>query len=214
VPEVNDAWDAIFLGAFLFGLLFTLVSLILGVAHLGLDLGHHGADFGHGGDGGTSDHGPPLINVSTILAFVAWFGGIGFLAHNGAEWSVIISVLVAILGGLVGGYIVYQFFARVIRAGEQAPLDPRDFRVEGRIARVSSSIRAGGTGEIIYEQGGSRAVRAARAADGRAIPRGTEVVILRSERGVGIVSPWNQLMDGEDFAEITDHAQPDQLPQT
>jgi hypothetical protein len=187
---VDDALDAIFLGAFLFGLLFTALSLILGAAHIGAD---HGGDIGHDGNGHDASH----VNLSTILAFIAWFGGIGYLAHNGAGWTAFASVLVAIAGGLAGGYLIYQLFARVIRPSETAPLDPRDFELQGKLARVSSSVLAGGTGEITYVQNGARMVRAARAADGRAIPRGTDVIVLRAERGIGIVAPWDELVYGE-----------------
>jgi hypothetical protein len=194
--DVDDALDAIFLGAFLFGLLFTALSLLLGAVDLG---GHHGGDVGHDGDAGHhgGSDGSSHVNLSTTLAFIAWFGGVGYLAHNGAGWTALVSVLLAVLGGLAGAYLIYLVFARVIRPGESAPLDPRDFELQGKLARVSSSVLAGGTGEITYVQHGSRMVRAARAADGRAIPRGTEVIVLRAERGVGIVAPWDELVDGD-----------------
>jgi hypothetical protein len=214
VFAVDDALDAIFLGAFLFGILFTAVSLILGAVDIGLDHGGHGGDFGHGGDighGGHAGHGGYIghdggdissyVNVSTVLAFIAWFGGVGYLARNGAGWTALVSVLLAILGGLGGAYLIYLVFARIIRPGQTAPLDPRDFELQGKLARVTSSVRAGGTGEITYVQSGARMVRAARAADGRAIPRGTEVVIMRAERGVGIIAPWDELIAGDGIPE-------------
>lgn len=85
---------------------------------------------------------------------------------------------------------VAWFFARVIAPNDRA-LDPAHYRLPGTIAIVSSAIRSGGTGEIVYEQAGVRQVSAARAADGAAIPRGSEVVILRCERGVAFVEPWS-----------------------
>ena len=65
------------------------------------------------------------------------------------------------------------------------------------MARVTSSIRAGGTGEVVYEQAGVRQVSAARAADGRAVPRGAEVVILNGERGVVLVEPAEDFFEGD-----------------
>src|SRR5688572_4780553 len=96
---VNDALDVIFLGCFLFGLLFTAATLILGAADLGHDAGDAG---GHGHDllG--------LLNVSSILAFVGWFGGVGYLLHNGFGLAAFVSVILAVVGGLAGGWIVWQ----------------------------------------------------------------------------------------------------------
>lgn len=186
--EINDTLDAIFLGAFFFGLLFSLISLALGAGHSGIEHGHAG-HLDHGSDGLLREY----LSASVILAFIAWFGGVGYLAKNGAGWTAAVSIVVAIGGGLVGAYLIYQIFARVIRPASNVELDPRDFELPGKLARVTSSIRPGGVGEIVYEQSGARMVRAARSASDITIPRGTEVVILRAERGVGIVAPWSEL---------------------
>jgi membrane protein implicated in regulation of membrane protease activity len=199
--EIDNTLDAIFLGAFLFGLLFSVVSLVLGVVDFGA--GHSG-HIGHDGDSGLHDY----LNVSVILAFIAWFGGVGYLASNGAGWTAAASIVVAVAGGLVGAYVIYQLFARVIRPAGNTELDPREYELKGKLARVTSSIRAGGVGEIVYEQSGARMVRAARASNGMAIPRGTEVVVLRAEGGVGIVAPWNELYGGDPIPELLSPASP------
>lgn len=193
--QIDSTLDAIFLGAFLFGLLFSLVSLVLGVVDVGA--GHSG-HIGHDGDSGLHDY----LNVSIILAFIAWFGGVGYLASNGAGWTAAASIVVAVIGGLAGAYIIYQVFARVIRPASNTELDPRDYELKGKLARVTSSIRPGGVGEIVYEQSGARMVRAARASSGIAIPRGTEVIVLRAEGGVGIVAPWSELYGDDPLSEI------------
>lgn len=200
---VNDAFDAIFLGCFLFGLLFTAATLVLGAADFGGDLGHDAGDAGgHGHDllG--------LLNVSSILAFVGWFGGVGYLVHNGFGLAAFVSVILAVAGGLAGGWIVWQLL-RKLKASERV-LDPKDFRLPGTIARVTSSIRAGGVGEIIYEQGGVRQVAAARTLDGRALPRGAEVVVMDAVGGIALVQSWEEALaesDGRD-------REPDRLPVT
>ena len=71
---------------------------------------------------------------------------------------------------------------------------PEDYRLPGQIARVTSSIREGGTGEVVYIQGGVRQVAAARSANGTPIARGVEVVILRNEKGIVYVDVWDQLV--------------------
>ena len=184
--EVDSTLDAVFLGAFLFGLLFSLISLALGAFDFGADHSGHTGDNGH-------DASHDYLNFSVILAFVAWFGGVGYLASSGAGWTAAASIVVAVVGGLVGAFIIFQIFKRFIRPAGRMELDPRDYEMTGKLARVTSTIRPGGVGEIVYEQSGARMVRAARSTSGAAIPRGTEVIDLSGERGVGSVAPWSEL---------------------
>lgn len=179
---VNGTIDAVFFGCLLFGVLFTLVSAVLG-----------GMDLGFDGDVGDLGGASWLGNVSGILAFVAWFGGIGLLAHEAAGLPLLFSLVIAVAGGAGGGYLVGRAVRRLSGAGET--LDPRTYELPGTIGRVVSSIREGGTGEIIYEQAGLRQVAAARADNGKAIPRGTDVVVLRQHGGVATVAPWDDLMN-------------------
>src|SRR5918992_695759 len=110
----------------------------------------------------------PEVNDAWDLIFLGWFGGVGYLAREGAGWNTLLSVVVGAIGGLVGALAVAWFLVKVVRPNDRA-LDPDDFRLPGTIARVTSSIRAGGTGEVMYEQEGVRQVAAARAGDRPAI---------------------------------------------
>ena len=53
---------------------------------------------------------------------------------------------------------------------------------------------AGGTGELIYSQQGTRRVTAARSEDGAPIPKGSEVMVMRYDKGVAYVRPWDDLV--------------------
>lgn len=179
---INDTLDAILIGTFLFGLLFTVGSFLLGVADLGLD--------GGDGDNGADN----LFNLSSILAFLTWFGGVGYLARVGFGWPWFLALALAVGGGLFAGWIAFQFVRRILKSPEQY-LDPKDFERVGVLARVTSSIRPGGVGEIVWEQGGTRRVGSAKAVNGDAIARGTEVLVLRMERGTAIVEPFSLEFD-------------------
>ena len=72
-------------------------------------------------------------------------------------------------------------------------MDPADYHLPGTLGRVTVGIPVGGTGEMVYAQGGGRKTAAARDADGRQIGRGTEVVVLRYERGIAYVRPWDHV---------------------
>lgn len=191
---INDALDVIFLGAFFFGLVFSALSLVLGAAGIGFDNGHVGHN-GHGGHHGADNGGDVSpVNVSTVLAFLAWFGGVGYLARHGLGWYSAVSVGVGIAGGLAGAAAIFWVLARFVRPMD-GELREADYRLPGTIAQVTSSIRAGGTGEILYQQAGVRQVAAARSVDGAPIPRGVEVVVLRIERGIAYVESWDSLME-------------------
>ena len=69
-------------------------------------------------------------------------------------------------------------------------LDAADYRMTGVLGRISSPIRAGGTGELIYSQEGTRRATGARSEDGDAIPKGAEVIVTRYEKGIAYVRKW------------------------
>src|SRR6185437_10526258 len=62
----------------------------------------------------------------------------------------------------------------------------------GVLGKVTSSIRQGGTGEIVYTQGGTRHATGARSEDSSAIAKGSEVVVTRYEHGIAYVRRRNR----------------------
>ena len=195
MPEVRDLADAILLGLFLFGLLLTAATLLLGIAHLGV---HHA----HG-----DDSGPLPISAGAFLVFLSWLGGVGYLLRRAADWPLIAALPVAVLLG-IGVASVVQRAIRKLSNPEGSVLKPEHYRLPGTLGRVSSSIRAGGTGEVIYEQGGVRQVVAARASGAEELPRGTEVVVMSVDRGIATVQvfdPFASLADGGETEALAGH---------
>ena len=140
----------------------------------------------HGGQNGAS-----WFNLGTMAAFLAWFGGTGYLLdHYYGVWFVV-ALGVATLSGLGGASVVFWFLAKVLMKREEA-LDPADYDMVGVLGKLSMPIRAGGIGELIYTQGGTRRVSGARAESGAAIAKGTEVVVTRYEKGIAYVRPWEE----------------------
>jgi membrane protein implicated in regulation of membrane protease activity len=188
VLVVNDTLDALLLGSFFFGLVFVVLSLGMGMAHVGFGHDHGGFHaHGHGEASGSTDW-LSNINVGSVLAFLTWFGGVAYLVRNAVEFNVVLSLLIGIVAGTACAALVLRLM-RLLRSKE-VYLDEREERLTGAMARVSSSIRVDGTGEVTYVLNGVRQVTAARSATGKALPRGSEVVIMRRERGIAFVEPW------------------------
>jgi hypothetical protein len=190
VFSVNDWLDGLLLGAFFFGLVFSVAALLLGFA----DLSFGGTHVGHGDHGGHD--GPSTLNFGVILAFITWFGGVAYLLRDGLDLFAPIALVLGLGAGFVGGYLVRRLF--LYARSQETIMNPENYRLPGVIARVTSSIRENGTGEVMYEQMGVRQVSAARSDDGIAIPKGTEVVILRRDKGVVYVDLWENLVDRPD----------------
>ena len=132
------------------------------------------------------------FNFVTATAFLAWFGGTGYLLTRYSGLWVGFALMVSVIGGLIGGGIVFLFLTKVLISPEEN-MDPADYEIVGVLGRVCSSIRSGGTGEIIYSQVGSRRVCGARSEDSSAIAQGREVVVTRYEKGIAYVRLWSEL---------------------
>ena len=198
-------WTDFYLVCFLVGFLLSAVSFLFGSAHLHFP--HHGGgghvQLGHGhahahahahAHSGTKGTDLSFFNFGTATAFLAWFGGAGFLLTRYSSLWVWLGLVIAILSGLTGAAIVFWFVAKVLMAHERE-LDPADYDPIGALGRASSVIRAGGTGEMIYSQQGSRRCTAARSENGTEIPKGTEIVITRYEKGIAYVRRWDELAE-------------------
>jgi membrane protein implicated in regulation of membrane protease activity len=185
-------WSDFYLACFIVGFGLSLLSLLAGSVHLhlphlhfhqGVHVSTHGG-LSRGGRGDLS-----YFNFGTIAAFLAWFGGTGYLLeHYYGVWF-ILALGVATLSGIGAASVVFWFLAKVLMSRE-ASLDPADYDMVGVLGRLSIPIREGGTGELIYSQGGTRRVTGARSEDGVAIPKGSEVMVTRYEKGIAYVRKW------------------------
>src|SRR5438270_2723826 len=177
-------WSEFYLICFFVGFGLSALTLVAGSAHLHLPHLHlhHGIHLGHahGGHGAGGKGGPAWFNIGTLAAFLAWFGGTGYLLQHYYNVWFAVALGVASLSGLGGASLVFWFLAKVLTSREEA-LDPADFDMVGVLGRLTIPIRAGGTGELIYSQGGTRRVAGARAENGTAIPKGVEVIVTRYE---------------------------------
>jgi len=191
-------WSDFYLVCFLVGFGLSALALLAGSVHLHLPHlhFHHGIHMARGGAGNLRGE-TPWFNFGTISAFLAWFGGTGYLLeHYYHVWMVVV-IIVATLSGLGAAAVVFWFLARILMADE-APLDPADYDMIGVLGRTTIPIRAGGTGELVFTQGGTRHVAGARSEDGAAIPKGAEVIVTRYEKGIAYVRPFAEVLGDEE----------------
>jgi hypothetical protein len=187
--------NSFFLGCFAFGLIFTVASFMLGAFGSGHHLHLPGFDAHHGAGAPAGDHGAHVspFNLSTISAFVTWFGGAGWLLTRYSSLTALLITLIASVAGTAGGGIVFVTLSRYVFP-RLTVMRPEDYEVKGVVGRLASAIRAGdeGTGEVVYSVAGARRVDGARSLNGEAIEKGAEVVILRVEKGIAYVQRWDQ----------------------
>jgi hypothetical protein len=136
----------------------------------------------------------------SFAAFLAWFGGTGYLLTR--FWTIwfAMGLGIALLSGATGAGIIYLFLGKVLMS-EEENLDPADYEMTGVLGRTSVPIRQDGTGEIIYSQAGTRKTCGARAEDGGAIAKGCEVIVTRYEKGIAYVRLWTEMTGEQPSAE-------------
>jgi membrane protein implicated in regulation of membrane protease activity len=213
-------WADFYLICFAVGFLFSLLSFLAGGLRWHVHLPHfshvhvaptqvgpgHGtaaaspsASPGNAVNGVTHHQGVHLspFNIVSLTAFLAWFGGTGYLLTRFSGVWFVTGLSLAVFSGLVGGAIVFLFLSRVLISQAES-MDLADYEMTGVLGRISVPIREKGTGEMIYSQAGTRRTCGARSEDGSAIAKGAEVVVTRYEKGIAYVRLWTEISGEED----------------
>ncbi len=185
------------------GCLYVLIAAFLGHAsdftdfghvHAGHDAGGHiGDSHGHGGDRygvhgsghGTASTGTvghpvfhfPFFSPLALATLIASLGGFGLIGKYGLGLADGPSLLLAIPAAFAAAYgITYAAFRLV--AGARASSVIRMDQLTGSSAEVTAPIPVGGVGEAVAMVAGQRYAAPARAADGRALARGSVVTVV------------------------------------
>jgi len=204
-------WANFYLICFAVGFAFSLLSFLAGTLRWHLHLPHfshghftlphvhdvtgsHSAPASGASPGRRIAHDPSPFNLVSLMAFLAWFGGTGYLLTRYSTVWFFMGLAVAVLSGIGGATIVFLFLSRVLMSREES-LDPADFEMVGVLGRTSVTIREGGTGEIIYSQAGTRRTCGARSENNTAIPKASEVVVTRYDKGIAYVRLWSEMSE-------------------
>ena len=221
----SPSLENFFLVCFGIGFVLSLISFLAGAAHLHLPakwhlphfhFGHHAGHFtgthggAHNGAGKLPMKGAPLaadsgavvdfthvsaFNFPSLMAFLAWFGAVGYLTVHQFGMGLVESLVFSVVGGLLGGWIVYMYLRKLM--SYDGSIDPADYEIVGAVGTVTVGIRENGTGELVYVQGGARKTCAARSEDGKPIVKGAEVAVAKYEKGVAYVREWEEFTESK-----------------
>jgi membrane protein implicated in regulation of membrane protease activity len=198
-------WSDFYLFCFIMGFALSVLSFLAGATHIHLPFrlhlpfhggGHH-VGGGHGpspttaGRGSSNSAHVSWFNMSTAMAFLAWFGGTGYILTRESHFIAIVSLGFSTLAGLVAGWLVFKVMVKLMRAND-SQMNDADYRLEGSVGTISIPIRQDGTGEVIFSLGGVRRSLGARSDGGMSIEKGAEVVIERCDKGIAYVKPWDE----------------------
>jgi membrane protein implicated in regulation of membrane protease activity len=135
------------------------------------------------------------LNLYGLLIFLFVFGLFGYVLHNLTNVGAVASVILPLLFGAASGLALGNFLVRFFRTSPESLLDAESSRLEGRLGKVSMTIREGGVGEVIFTgKGGGRQSMSARSADGQPISAGANIVILGYQDGVARVQTWDSFL--------------------
>jgi hypothetical protein len=198
-----------YLVCFLVGVVLSVLTFVLGNLNLHIHLPFHmhlpgmghapHVHLPHGGHASAVNADLPFINFGTITAFLAWFGGVGYLLSRHSNMMAFLALLLSFLAGVGGATIVFLLVGKLLMKHDRS-LDPMDYDMIGVLGRVTSTIREDGVGEIVFSQEGTRRGSGARSDTGREIPKNVEVVVTRYERGIAYVRPWDELNSSHEDA--------------
>lgn len=233
----TDPLSIMFISFFVAGLLFLIVSALLGgighghvggVAHHTAGVHLHGVHVPSGHAHAVSPHtgqqaaqqtqrvasGHPfslfgVINPMSIAFFLAGFGLLGYAFHT-SSFSLLTTLLLAGAGGLIIAALLLLLLSRLFGDIEGTSIQDVADRT-GLLGKVSITIQPNSLGEIIYvSPGGLRKSIPARSINGRRLERDQEVVVVNYQRGVAEVDTWEHFVNQEP-SETTPRAEEDEL---
>lgn len=210
MPELNlDTLNCVYFSLFFIGVGYALFIVITGglsdvdLPNVDIDIPHvdlpgdvdiPGADIHIGDMGGavggidTPDVAVSPISPITIAAFITTFGGVGVLCTQLFELDPRLGLLLATIGGLAAGGFMYAFVSQfLIRS--QASSELQHGELIGMEGEITIPVGESSPGQVTYVTKSGRMSSMARSTDGRAIPRGQFVKIVRTIGPQVLVEP-------------------------
>jgi membrane protein implicated in regulation of membrane protease activity len=166
---------AVYLGAFILGLLITVAIMLFGIERRPTSAM-------------AASESAMRMSLPVVAAFAVGFGAGGYsLSRPLAPGS---ALLAAIANGLAAGVLTRWLVAKSAAMPVEHDIDDERYVLQGHVAKVVSSISAGSEGRISFEVGSEQRTLRARSLDDASVGEGTEVIIERIEGDLAYVEPW------------------------
>jgi len=151
------------------------------------------------------------LNPTSIALFLLGFGFFGYFFHNLTPVAASLSLLLAIISGIVLAAVLLSLLGRLL-ANVESSTEQDVVDRTGMLGKVSITIPEKGLGEIIYTSpAGMHKSIPARGLNNQHLDRDLEVVVVNYQHGVAEVDTWEHFMHEE--ANLSDPATPDGLSQ-
>ncbi|KRF01733.1 hypothetical protein ASG89_25575 [Paenibacillus sp. Soil766] len=178
----------LFIVCFFVGLALTLLITIFGVDSFEL---HGDAGGAHGAHGHGHGHsGPSWFNMSSLLAGLTVFGGVGYILNKVGMTNGLFILLFAVAAGLVMAWLFFLLYAKVIYKHDDS-MKESDFELSGQLGKLTVPINGKGMGEMVYVLHGTTRTISVRSENGESLAKGTKVVILNMGKGVATVTEFS-----------------------
>ena len=127
------------------------------------------------------------VSMMAIAGFVSAFGAFGLISVTLFDAGTILSLFMALSGGVIIGLAAQAFFVYILSPTISSEI--RQATLIGQVAEITTPIPRNGVGQIAFVAQGSRVTYSARSVDARAsISRGTPVRIERIVGNMAYVS--------------------------
>ncbi|GAC1400877.1 MAG: hypothetical protein NVSMB65_18540 [Chloroflexota bacterium] len=130
------------------------------------------------------------LSPLTLAAAALWFGSAGLLVTSVLPASLeVLAFAVALVAAVAGAALLRGLMIALVRSSTP----PLHETADGALGTLNAAIGTDTVGEVAYTLEGLRRSAPARSVDGRPLPRGLDVVIVRRERGIAWVAPLDPL---------------------
>ncbi|ASA19980.1 protease [Paenibacillus donghaensis] len=177
--------ETLYLGCLVLGVIFAVVSVVVG------DL------IGNALDGMFDAVSFHFLNPTVLAGAVTVFGGAGILL---TRYSALEAGPVAALSLLAAGFLGVLMYLGFVRPMDKSEMSSGFSMSElpGRIGEVMVPVPAQGYGEIMVRFGASNSLHTAASFDQELLPAGIKVVVVEVKEGVAMVSEFEK-RKGEDM---------------
>ncbi|REE88664.1 NfeD-like partner-binding protein [Paenibacillus taihuensis] len=163
--------EGVFIGCLVGGVLFALVSVVLG-DWLSASLDGM-LDF-------LSFDGYPVLQPTAIVSGITVFGGAGLLLSHHTSLGSLLIIFTAIVIGLAAAVAMFFFYVRPMARSENSTSYSMK-ELTGAIGEVSVTIPGKGYGEVLIKVGAGLTNHIASSVDGDQIPAGERIVVVNVE---------------------------------